>query len=138
MRLMLEQLHELGEYVSYFLKAKTDSIKFSLRKTLLRIVLAGLGIVAFAVTIVTGIWLLFSGLADGLAVLFGGRPWVGNSLTGMLLLAGVGFVAYRMVVAGERAARERTVEQYEKRQAQQQKRFGRNVSGASAAAASEK
>jgi hypothetical protein len=69
-------------------------------------------------------------------VLFGGQLWVGNLLTGALLLAGLGGGMYGMVVARRRASRARTVKEYEKRQALQETRYGHNVTERAAGASS--
>ena len=125
---LLQQFAELGEYISYYAAAKTDRFKLTLRNTALGVVLAALGFVAVAGLFVTAGWLLLAGVAGGLSVLFGDRPWAGNLLTGALLLAGLGGGLYVMVVALSRAAREKMVEEYGKRQARQETRYGHNVS----------
>lgn len=125
---LLQQFAELGEYISYYAAAKTDRFKLTLRNTALGVVLAALGFVAVAGLFVTAGWLLLIGVAGGLSVLFGDRPWLGNLLTGALLLGGLGGGIYGMMVALRKAARVRTVEEYEKRQARQELRYGHNVS----------
>ena len=125
---LLQQFGELVEYFSYYAAAKTDRFKVTLRNTALGVVLAALGFVAVAGLFVTAGWLLLIGVAGGLSVLFGDRPWLGNLLTGALVLGGLGGGLYVMVVALSRVARERIVEEYGKRQARQETRYGRNVS----------
>lgn len=128
LKLLLEQVRELKEYFSHFLAAKTDSAKLALRSTVLRLVLALLGFVLLSGLLITAGWFVLSGTAGGLAILFGGRWWLGNLVTGILFLAGLGFGIYIVVAKSKRTSRERTVAKYETRQAQQESEFGRSVS----------
>jgi flagellar basal body-associated protein FliL len=138
LKLLVKQLHELGEYVSYYVTAKTDSAKLSLRNTVLWISFAVLGFVIVAGLIITAAWFLLNGIAEGVSVLFGGRLWVGNIVTGVLLLVGLGFAMYYTVAARRMTSRERMVRKYEQRQARQQAQFGRNVHDPTADTASHK
>lgn len=136
LKLLLQQFRELGEYFSYYAAAKADILKLSVRNTVLCGFIAALGFVAASGLFLTAGWLLLIGFAEGVGVLFGDRTWVGNLLTGGLLLAGLAGLMYVMVVAGTRAARERTVTEYAKRQTRQETRYGRTVSERAAAAGS--
>ena len=60
------------------------------RKVRFPAVVAAMGFVTVAGLMVIAIWLLLSGIAEGLGVLFGDRPWLGNAVTGFLLGAGLG------------------------------------------------
>jgi len=138
LKLLLKQSHELREYLSYYVTAKTDGVKLSLRNTYHWIVLAVLGFVAISGLIITASWFLLSGTAEGLGVLCGGRLWVGKIIAGFLVLAGLGLGMYYTVVKRKITSQERTVQKYEERQAGEQAQFGRNVSDQVAAATSEK
>ena len=138
LKLLLKQFRELGEYFAYYMTAKTDSVKLSLRNAVVGIVLAALGFVAVVALIVTASWLLLIGLAEGVSALFGDRSWVGNLMTGALVLAGLGLGTYYALAKRARFARERTVDKYEKCQARQQARFGHDVSDQAAATAEKK
>jgi hypothetical protein len=127
LKLLLQQIHELGEYISYYAMAKADSVRLSLRNITLTIGLAGLGFVACAALIATASWLLLIGVAEGLGALCGERPWIGNLTTGVLVFAGLGVATYLAIARRGRLSRERTSKKYEKRQAQQFARFGRNT-----------
>jgi hypothetical protein len=137
MKLLLKQFQELREYFSYYLTAKADGVRLSLRNISLRIVLALLAFITVAGLIVTANWLVLSGTAEGLGVLCGGRSWAGKLIAGSLWLAMLGLCVCFTIVRRTIASRERTVQKYEQRQAQQQTNFGRDVSD-QAAAASEK
>jgi len=135
---LLNQLRELGEYLSYFVTAKIDIAKLSLRHVVLWAVLAALGFFVVSALIAIASLLMLSGIAEGLGGLFGNRPWVGNFITGSLLLAGLGLGLYCTVVQWNRFARERTAEKYERRQARQQAQFGRHVADRAAATTAQK
>jgi hypothetical protein len=135
--LLLKQFREFGEYFSYLVTAKTDSVKLSFRHFVLWVLLAALGFVALGGLIVIASWLLLSGIADGLGGLFGDRPWIGSLITGLLLLAGLGLGMYCAVARQSRIARERTAKKYERRKARQQAQFGQNVADRAAATISQ-
>lgn len=135
--LLLKQFRELGQYFSYLISAKTDSVKLSFRHVVVWVMLAALGFVALGGLVVIASWLLLSGIADGLGGLFGDRPWIGSLITGLLLLAGLGLGMYCAVARQSRIARERTATTYERRKARQQAQFGRNVADRAAATTSQ-
>ena len=114
LKLLFKQFRELGVYFSYFVAAKTDSVKLSLRHAVLWVVFAALAFVAVGGLIVIASWLMLSGLAEGLGGLFANRSWVGSLLTGFLLLAGLGLGIYYVVAKRNRIARERMAQKYER------------------------
>lgn len=125
-----------AQYANYYASAKSDTVKLSLQNALLWVALSVIGFVVACAVFVTATCLLLFGLAEGLSVLFGGRLWVGNLLTGGLLLAGFGGGTYGLMVAYRRASRARTVKEYETRQALQETRYGHNVTERAAGASS--
>lgn len=127
LKLLVKQLHELEEYASYYVAAKTDSARLSLRNAVLRMSFAVLGFVVIAGLIITGAWFVLEGTAEGVSALFGGRLWVGNIVTGALLLVGMGLALYCAVAIRRTASRKRVVRKYEQRQARQRARFGRSA-----------
>jgi hypothetical protein len=114
LKLLLKQVRELATYFSCFVTAKTDSVKLSLRYVVLWAVLAALGFVAVGGLIVIASWLMLSGMAQGLAELFGHQPWLGSLVTGFLLLAGLGLVTYCTLARRNKIARERMAQKYER------------------------
>jgi hypothetical protein len=138
LKVLLKQFRELGEYFSYYVSAKTDSVKLSLRNVILWMVLAALGFVAVVALMVTASWLLLIGIAEGLSALCGDRSWAGNLMTGVLVLAGLGLATYYTLAKRARCSRERTVEKYENCQARQQARFGHDVAEQAAATTADK
>jgi len=130
---LFKQFHELREYLSYYVTAKADGVKLSLRNASLWVVLALLGSIAVAGLIVTANWYVLSGAAEGLGVLCGGRLWAGKIIAGLLLLTVLGLFVFFTAARQKAASRERTVQKYEKRQAEQHAEFGRNVDDRAAA-----
>ena len=133
LKLLLKQFRELGEYFSYFVTAKTDSVKLALRRIVLSVVMAALSFIAVGGLIVIAGWLMLSGMAEGLGELFGNRSWAGSLMTGFGLLAGLGLGMYYTSAKRNRIACERTAQEYERRQARQQAQFGQNVADRAAA-----
>jgi hypothetical protein len=137
LKLALKQFRELGEYFSYYVTAKADIVKLSLWAIALRVVLAALAFVTGAALIISASWLVLSGVAQGLGVLFGDRLWAGNMTTGLLVLAALALGVYCAVSKIMKISRERTIQKYEERQALQRKEFGRDVCDQAAATTSE-
>jgi hypothetical protein len=134
LKLLLKQFQELREYFSYYLTAKADGVRLSLRNFSLRIVLASLAFIVVAGLIVTANWLVLCGTAEGFGVLCGGRSWAGKLIAGSLWLVMLGLCVCFTVVRRTTASRKRTVQKYEERKNQQQTDFGHDVAGQSAAA----
>ena len=120
--LLVKQLHDLGELGSCYVAAQADSAKLVLRSTLVRMSWAALGFMVVAALIITAAWLLFSGIAEGLGGLFGGRLWIGNTVTGLGLSIVLGLALYYRRAA--RVARASAVGKQEQRQARQPEQLG--------------
>jgi len=118
---------ELKEYAAYFASAKWDGVKLSLRQVVIHATLGLLvGCVAGAI-LVMSVVLLLDGIAGGLGVLFGGRPWLGNLVVGAVLL---GLLAGGMMLGMKRVAsksKQKTVEKYESRKRRQRNEYGHDV-----------
>ena len=136
-RLLLRQFHELQEYVSYYLSAKADRARLGLRNALFSMTLAALAFVVVASLCVSAIWLVLAGTAEGLGIVFGNRPWAGNLVTGLLLMAALAGWLRGIVISLKKSAREGTVAKYENQQFRQQARYGHNVADRAAAHGSE-
>ena len=128
LKLLGKQFRQLAEYFSYYVSAKIDGVKLSLRTAVLWVVLAALGFVAVGGLIVAASCYVLSGFAEGLSVLFNDRAWAGNIMAGLLLLTGLGFGLYFTFVKGKRASLKRRAHKYETRRARQQADFGCDVS----------
>ena len=138
LRLLLDQFRRLGEHFSYYVAAKTDSVKLSLRSTVVGMTLGALGFVSVVGLILMASWFVLNGVAGGLGALFGERPWLGSIIAGLLLLAGLGGGMYYALGRHARTARDRTVQKYEERRTQQPAQFGGSVSDGAEVTSSEK
>ena len=124
---------ELKEYFSYYLSARSDAFKASIRNVG---IMAALGVLALAVAVtlvVTATVLLCIGIAQALAAAMHGTAWAGNLIVGaglLLILFGGAILGSRMLAA---AARKRTMQKYELRQEKQRRDFGRTVADRAAA-----
>ncbi|NOT01713.1 MAG: hypothetical protein HOP29_13910 [Phycisphaerales bacterium] len=127
MRLLLKQVGELKEYLSYYVSAKTDSVKLGWWNIALWMVLSALGFITLGGFLITASWFVLNGCAEGLGVICGNRFWIGRIVTGVVALAGSGLGMFCAVARRKRLSRQRTVQRYEKRQARQQTAFGHAV-----------
>lgn len=122
-----KDIEEIKEYGSYYLAAKLDGVKRSLRNLGLYAALGVIGLIAGGAMIATAAGLVIVGLANGLSVLFGHRYWLGYLVTGVVVLGVVGVVAWIMMNKLTGAWRASTIKKYEQRKLDQQQRFGRDV-----------
>jgi hypothetical protein len=134
-------LDELKEYASYYIAAKVDGIKQTVRNIGLYAALGVIGAVVGAAILATAAGLLVVGIAHALGILFGYRFWLGDLVTAVLILGGVGAGAYVMMNKLTGSWRSQTLKKYEQRKQTQRERFRRDVSDrarqAAAAAAAE-
>jgi len=122
-----ERLAELREYVSFYLAAKSDAFKLSVRNAVFYAVLGVVGLLAGAAAIVTAVVLLIVGIADGIGSAFGRFGWLGDIIIGVAIL---GLIALGAKVALSKvfgASRKAMVEKYESRKHNQRQRFGRDI-----------
>jgi hypothetical protein len=118
---------ELGEYVSFYLAAKADALKVTIRNAGVLAVLGVLGLLAGSAFVITAVVLLERGIAGGLGALFGGRLWLGEIVASVLflgLLAGAVWFGMKKLTA---TSRQKTVTKYESRLQQQRAKFGTDV-----------
>lgn len=123
---------ELREYFSYFLAAKVDGLRLSVRSAGIYAALGIMGFVAVSALITTAVVLLLVGAATGLGWLFGGMLWLGSIVVALLVLGAFGLGGYLALSRLNRNFRKKTVEKYEHRQEWQRGQFGRDVEQAAA------
>jgi hypothetical protein len=128
-------IDELKEYASYYLAAKVDGIKRTVRNIGLYAALGVLGLLAGGAIVATAAGLIIVGIADGLGRLFGGRYWLGDLVTGILVLGAIGGAAWFMMNKLTGTWRSQTIKKYEQRKQTQRVRFGHNVNDRAAEAA---
>jgi len=123
-----ERFGELKAYASYYLTAKADGFKVSLRNLGLYAALGVVGLIAGGAILVTAAVLLLTGLAGAIGAIFDpDKVWVGNLLVGLLVLGGTGLATWLLLKKLTSSLRERTVRKYEQLQRQQRDEFGHNV-----------
>jgi hypothetical protein len=127
-------LGEYKEYASYYMAAKMDGIKGSLRNVGIYAGLGIVGLIAFSSLITTAVALFLIGGAMGVAHIFDPpKYWLGALIVGLavLILIGVGAgIGLSKANAGFRKA---TVDKYEQRKRWQRGQFGRDVEAAASA-----
>jgi len=124
---VVNRFSELAEYISYYISAKTDGMKLTLRNVAIFAALGVVGLIAGGALVATAVVLLCVGLAHALGSLFGHIGWLGDIVAGIVLLALVAggmFFGLRMISKGSRTA---TVKKYAARQQQQRAKFGQDV-----------
>jgi hypothetical protein len=122
-----QRLGELGEYVSYFISAKTDGIKLTLRNVAMYAALGIVGLLAAGAMVVSAVVLVCWGIALGLSALLGHHLWAGYLVTGVLILALIGGGTWFGLKKFTGSSRERLVKKYAARQHEQRRKFGRDV-----------
>jgi len=127
LRRLQQQVGELQAYLTHFVSAKVDGFVLSARQLALWAILGVVGLTAAVALVVTAVVLVLVGAADGFALLFGGRWWLGALVVGggtlVLLALGI-FIGMRI---WQSSWRQQKVQQYDERQLQQQATFGHSV-----------
>lgn len=122
-----KQVREIIEYANFYVEARKDSLRATLRGLIWKVV-AGIvaGLAGVTVIIVAVVYLL-SGIAHGLGRLFGDEFWLGELVTAVAVFLGLIVTGWIAVRSMNRKARERTMKKYERRQQQQRERFGHSA-----------
>jgi hypothetical protein len=124
---MIEQLAELREYVLLYVEARKDKARAVVRRlVVVSVILIGVGI-AWVTTLVAGAVLLVHGLAAATGSAIGNRHWAGQIVVGGSVVVGTLLVIILLAGLSNRAARQRTIEKYERRHRIQRARFGANA-----------
>ncbi len=121
------RLREVIEFASYYASAQADRLKLTaINLAMFAILGAVAAFVGVAVVLTAGV-LLVVGVAGGLGALFGGRLWLGDLVTAVVvlgaLLAGT-VVVFKMVTG---STRRKLVSAYEQRKSQQRTNLGTDV-----------
>src|SRR5215204_7742922 len=122
------RLSELGEYVSYYLGAKVDGIKVTLRNVGIMAGLGVVGLIAAGGFIVTLMVLLLRGIAGAIGAIFEpDRLWAGELITSVLFLTLLGVGVMMGMKKLTKSSRERTAKKYAARQQTERAKFGTDV-----------
>src|SRR4030095_12554802 len=127
LRRLQQQVGELKEYLTHFVSAKIHRFVLSAAHVARWAVLGVVGLTAAVGLVVTAVVLVLVGAADGLALLFGGRWWLGALVVGggILVLLALGiFIGMR---TWQSRWRQQKVQQYDERQLKQHATFGHSV-----------
>ena len=122
------ELEELREYAAYYLAAKADSIKVSIRQALTWAALGIGGLIVLGALIWTATAALMVGASLGVAYLFDpDLAWLGPLITGfgVLVILAVTTVIGLRVLTG--TTNKRIREKYARRRQEQLARFGHDV-----------
>ncbi len=117
---LLGDLASLGDQAAIYLAARKDQVKLGARRALLGIALGLLALSIVAAVLVTAAALTVGGIARGLGELFGQRLWLGELVTGTVILAVTGIAGYFSVHNVLRNSRWNTINRYAELHKQQQ------------------
>lgn len=127
-RSALHQVGELKEIAAYYIAAKADSLRLSVRTILVYAVLGVLGVFLGSAALVTAVVLLLTGLSGAIGTLFNpDRAWAGALIVSVAILALVVVGALIGIKRLTGSGRKKTVQKYESRQQDQRSRFGHSV-----------
>ena len=118
---------EFKEYAAYYVAAQTDAVKQKVKNIALYAALGLLGAIVGGAVLVTAAVLLVIGIGDALAVLFGGRLWLGEIVAGVVILSLIGLFTWCMVKKITHNWKAQLVKKYDDRKAGQRARFGHDV-----------
>ena len=133
LREAVAKLAELREFAAYYVAARIDAIRLTVRNIGIYAGLAILGLVAVATILVVSVALLLLGIAGAWGELFAQHKWLGDIITAVIflgLLAGGVLIGMRVLTGMFKTT---TVHKYESRQRQQRQQFGRDVRSEAAA-----
>jgi hypothetical protein len=123
----LDQLRAAQVYAAHYVAAQLDRVKLIARNLAVISALAIVSLLAVVTVVVTAVVLLCLGIAGAIGHLFGGTPWIGDLVTGLLILGSIA-IGIKVVVSGMTGVSRRHVtEAYEKRRARQRSEFGADV-----------
>lgn len=118
------KLAELREFAAYYVAARLDALKTSVRNAGVYAALGLIGLAAGAAVVATAAVLLLLGIAGAFGALLGGRTWLGALITAVLVF---GLMALGVVIGLKvltKSFKSSTVKKYEERQRRQRQQFG--------------
>jgi len=118
---------ELREFAAYFVAAKLDAVKVTVRNIGIMAALGLVGVIGGAAVVVMAVVLLLRGIAGAFADLFPRHPWLGDLITAVIFLAIPVVAIWVGMRILTRTFKTSTVHKYELRQRQQREHFGRDV-----------
>ena len=129
LRNLLDDFRRIRELGAYYLTAKKDRLRLSVRQAFIWSAVGFLALCVLLTVVITAVVLLLGGLASGLGQAFGESAWLGPTvLGGGLLLLTAGATAAVLAWLG-RSFRRKTVEKYERLEAHQRATFEEDATG---------
>ena len=117
---------ELRSHASYFISAKLDGIKLSVRNVAVYAALGVVGLIAAGGLIVTAVALLCIGLAGAVSAIFD-IWWLGHLVVGLLVLGAIAAGTWLGISWFMKATHTQMVRKYERLRDQQRAEFGHDV-----------
>ncbi len=120
------RLREIPDYLEYWITAKLNQLRLWIRRLRRAVYLSFLLLIGVATAVGTSVFLLCRGVAEAIGQMVG-RPWLGDLLTGTVLLL---VLAVAVPIAMARAARlskQSTFAAYERRRQRHRERHGTDV-----------
>jgi hypothetical protein len=124
----MARVAEIREYISFYLAARADAFKLSVRSAVFYAILGVIGLIAASAAIVVAVSLLLIGISHGLGAAMGGRWWLGDLVVGVVVLGLIALMAKAAVSKVFGLSRKQTVEKYESRKRDQRTQFGHDIS----------
>ena len=129
LRNLLDDFRRIRELGSYYLTARKDRLRLTVRQALVWGAVGFLALCVLLTVLITAVVLLLVGVSGGLARAFGESAWLGPTVLGgglILLLAGA--TAAGVAWLG-RSSRRKTVEKYERLESHQRASLGQDPTG---------
>src|SRR5688572_4666270 len=117
LRNLIDDFRRIRELGAYYLTAKKDRLRLSVRQAVIWGAVGLLGLCVLLTVLTTAVVLLLVGLASGLGQAFGDSAWLGPTVLGgglLLLIAGTTTAVLAWL---GKSFRRKTVEKYEKLEA---------------------
>jgi hypothetical protein len=127
LREIAEYAAQLREFAAFFARAEVDTVRLAVREARWRFTRRAATVAVAVALVVTAMVYVLNGAAGGLAVVLGGRLWLGSLVTGSAVLLVFGAVVWMGLRSARRAAYQKRVEEYEAIKDRQKARFGHDV-----------
>lgn len=118
---------ELGDYVRDLVGVRADRAATDFRRKITKVGVIAIAGVGAGVVVISASLRFVAGVADGLAILFGGRGWLGDLAAGVVLLGGLAAGIALFLSARERKELEEHIEKYERQHREHRARHGHFV-----------